>query len=159
MTASAIEGAQEEFRQASRRDIPAIVALLADDELGAGREVASADLDPRYGRAFADMCSQGGNELLVMVQGGEIVACLQFVVIPGLSRLGAKRAQIEGVRVARTHRHGGFGNRLMRHAIERARDAGCTLVQLTTDKTRTEAYAFYLKLGFEPSHVGMKLAL
>lgn len=159
MTKNSIGDAQEEFRLASRGDLPAVVALLADDELGAGRELASAELDPRYEQAFTDMRAQTGNELLVMVQADTIVACLQFTVIPGLSRLGAKRAQIEGVRVARTHRHRGIGNRLMCHAIERARLTGCTLVQLTTDRTRIQAQEFYLKLGFQPSHVGMKLAL
>lgn len=159
MIASSIEGVREEFRSASRSDLSAVVALLADDELGAERELASADLDPRYEQAFAEMCLQTGNELLIMLQGDKIVACLQLTLIPGLSRLGAKRAQIEGVRVARTHRHTGIGNRLMWNALERARRAGCTLVQLTTDRKRTKAQEFYLKLGFQPSHVGMKLVL
>lgn len=147
------------IRPASLHDLAAVIALLADDELGAGRELSSSALDLRYEKAFADMGAQEGNELLVMVDGDTVIACLQLTVIPGLSRLGAKRAQIEGVRVARAYRQRGAGNRLMRFAIARARDAGCTLVQLTTDKARGDALRFYRKLGFEASHIGMKLAL
>ncbi len=147
------------IRPASQHDLAAVIALLADDDLGAGRERSSVPLDPRYEDAFAEMSAQQGNEVLVMVDGDAIIACLQLTLIPGLSRLGAKRAQIEGVRVAREYRQCGAGNRLMQFAIARARAAGCTLVQLTTDKTRGDALRFYRKLRFEPSHIGMKLAL
>lgn len=146
-------------RLATLNDLPEIVSLLADDELGSLREQTSNDLDPRYVQAYSEMCAQIGNELYVIESAGRVIACLQLNIIPGLSRLGAKRAQIEGVRVAFDHRHGGIGIQLITYAVERARIAGCSLVQLTTDKTRLGAQEFYQKLGFEPSHIGMKLTL
>ena len=105
------------------------------------------------------MQAQGGNDYLLAELDGELAGCLQLTVIPGLSRLGMRRAQIEGVRVDRRFRGSGVGAALFRHAIERARAAGCGLVQLTTDKARPEALRFYERLGFAASHEGLKLAL
>jgi ribosomal protein S18 acetylase RimI-like enzyme len=105
------------------------------------------------------MSAQGGNELLVATIGDEVVGCVQLTMIPGLSRTGLKRGQIEGVRVHSGRRGQQIGEQLVRAAIERARDAGCGLVQLTTDASRTGAHGFYEKLGFAASHIGMKLAL
>jgi ribosomal protein S18 acetylase RimI-like enzyme len=146
-------------RLAVEADLPAVVQMLADDPLGAGRERYADPLPKAYRDAFAAMRAQGGNDLLVAVQDGAVVGCLQLTIIPGISRLGASRAQIEGVRVAATHRGLGIGELLVHDAIERARHAGCTLVQLTTDTTRTDAQRFYERLGFEATHLGMKLRL
>ena len=147
------------IRTATEVDLPAVVRMLADDPLGAGREQYADPLPTAYRDAFAAMRAQGGNDLLVAVEDDAVVGCLQLTIIPGISRLGASRAQIEGVRVAATHRGLGIGELLAREAIERARRAGCALVQLTTDTTRTDAQRFYERLGFEATHVGMKLRL
>ncbi len=145
------------IRTAVRADLPAIAAMLADDVLGASRE-RPGDLSV-YESAWRQMQAQAGNEGLVAVVGSQVVGCLQLIVIPGLARQGALRAQIEGVRVASTHRGQDIGERMFVHAIERARAAGCHLVQLTTDKRRTDAHRFYERLGFEATHEGMKLEL
>lgn len=147
------------FRAAGRGDLPAIVRLLADDGLGRGREQPSAPLPPAYGEAFDRMAAQPGNIYLLAEIDGDIVGCLQLTVIHGLSRTGMSRVQIEGVRIAGSHRGRGIGEALFREAIERARAAGCGLAQLTTDKARPDALRFYEKLGFTASHEGMKLAL
>ena len=145
------------IRPAARDDVPAIIALLADDPLGRTREDTG---DPDiYLRAFDDMAAQGGNIALVAERGGEIVGCLQLTMIPGLSRRGAKRGQIEGVRVSAACRGLRIGERLIRHAIDIARAEGCGLVQLTSDVSRPDAHRFYERLGFVASHAGFKLAL
>ena len=148
-----------EIRPASTDDLPAIVRLLADDPLGAQREGASDPLPSAYGNALEAIAAQAGNQILVAVEAGAIIGCLQLILIPGLSRLGMSRAQIEGVRVDRKHRGRSVGEALIRHAIAIARQNGCGLVQLTSDKTRQEAHRFYERLGFVASHEGMKLAL
>ncbi|MDM0089731.1 MULTISPECIES: GNAT family N-acetyltransferase [unclassified Variovorax] len=146
-----------QIRPAVQADLPAIAALLADDVLGAQRErPADASL---YDTAWRQIAAQPGNEIWVAVLPEGVVGCLQLIVIPGLARQGALRAQIEGVRVASTHRGQEIGERLFAHAIETARAAGCRLVQLTTDKRRTDAHRFYARLGFEATHEGMKLEL
>jgi len=147
------------FRAASRDDLPAIVRMLADDVLGKGRELPVDPLPPAYGDAFDRMAAQPGNYYLLAEIDGAIAGCLQITLIHGLSRAGMSRAQIEGVRVAASHRGQGIGEALFHEAIERSRAAGCGLVQLTTDKARADARRFYEKLGFTASHEGMKLDL
>ncbi len=148
-----------QFRTARRADVPALVRLLADDELGAQRERYEDPLPEVYFQAFDAMAAQAGTELIVATQDGEVVGCLQLNLLPGLSRQGMTRAQIESVRVDARCRGQRLGERLILHAIERARDTGCGLVQLTTDKSRVDAHRFYERLGFVASHEGMKLAL
>ena len=148
-----------EFRKATSADLPAIVKLLADDPLGAKRERAEDPLPRDYRDAFAAIERQEGNSVIVAVENGAVFGCLQLTLIPGLSRLGMLRGQIESVRVASSQRSHGLGEALFRHAIERAREAGCGLVQLTTDRSRPDALRFYERLGFEASHLGMKLDL
>ena len=146
------------FRAAQREDIPDIVALLADDGLGKGREDLT-DAAP-YERAFEAMSTQPGNEyVLAISEDGGIVGCLQYTLIAGLSRGGSTRAQIEGVRVSSSARGQGIGEALFKHAIERAQADGATLVQLTSDLQRSDAIRFYERLGFVHSHAGMKLNL
>lgn len=148
------------FRDATQRDLHAIVALLADDILGAQREVLCDPVDRKYIEAFRDIEKQRGNRMIVAVDGcGEIAGCLQLTITPGLARLGSRRATIEGVRVRSDLRSTGFGASMFAYAIEEARQAGCELVQLTTDKKRARAHRFYEQLGFKPTHVGMKLEL
>lgn len=145
------------IRLATRDDLPAIVRLIADDGLGRGRETLSDTPAPCYTDAFAAIEVDPNNEIAVMVLDGAVIGCLQLTYIPGLSRNGAWRAQIESVRVASHLRGQGLGRRFFEWAIARARDKGCALVQLTTDKSRAEAYRFYESLGFTASHEGMKL--
>ena len=144
------------WREATRVDVPAVVALLADDVLGHGRE--SADPAP-YLAAFDAMQEEGGNRLIVAEQDGRVVACYQLTLISGLSLTAARRAQVEGVRVAADLRGRGLGAALMADAEARARAAGCQLIQLTTNATRTDAHRFYARLGFTPSHIGFKKPL
>jgi len=144
-------------RRATSDDLPALVALLADDELGGSRE-AAADLTP-YRRAFAAIDADPAHVLVAAVAGGEIVGTLQLSVVPGLARRGALRGQLEAVRVAAGFRGQGLGAALVGWAIDEARRQGCALVQLTTDKSRTGAHRFYERLGFRASHEGLKLEL
>lgn len=146
-----------EIREARVEDVPAIVALLADDPLGAGRE-DPADLMP-YDAAFARIAADPSEVLLVAAAGDTVVGTLQLSLLPSLSRRGALRAQLEGVRVAADVRGGGVGEALVAAAVARAEAAGCVLVQLTSDATRTDARRFYERLGFTASHVGFKRAL
>lgn len=142
------------FRFAEREDVPAIVELLLDDPLGATRE-GSQDMACYYS-AYEQLCEDLNNELIVVEAGGEIIGTLQLTIIPSLTRRGATRAQVEGVRVARSYRKAGIGSELMAWTIERAKARGCSLMQLTTDNERPEAHKFYERLGFTASHVGMK---
>ena len=143
------------FRAATHADLPAIVALLADDVLGKAREFAV--VDAAYEKAFADIDADPRNLLIVADDNGEIVACMQITYIPGLGRHGSERAQIEAVRVRSDQRGRGVGREMIAWAIEQARGRGCALVQLTTDKSRVDAHRFYARFGFVSSHEGMKL--
>jgi GNAT superfamily N-acetyltransferase len=148
-----------DVRPAIASDLTEIVRLLADDPLGATRERFEDPLPPAYGEAFAAIARRDGDSILVAIEGETIVGCLQLTLIPGLARQGMTRAQIEAVRVDSSHRSQGIGAALFRVAIDLAREAGCGLVQLTTDKSRPEAHRFYERLGFVASHEGMKLPL
>ena len=142
------------WRAAIHSDVAAIVGLLADDVLGAGRE--GSDLAP-YLAAFEAMLAEGGNHLIVAEDhAGRIVATYQITFISGLSLRASRRAQIESVRVASDLRGQGIGRLLMVDAEGRARAAGCRLLQLTTNKSRSTAQAFYTGLGFTASHIGYK---
>ncbi|MFI6228303.1 GNAT family N-acetyltransferase [Micromonospora echinospora] len=145
------------FRTAVRADLPAVVALLADDVLGRSREATV--VDGAYERAFDDISADPRNHLVVAEQDGELVGCLQITYIPGLGRHGAERALVESVRVRADRRGAGIGRALMTWVVDRARERGCALVQLTTDKRRADAHRFYVGLGFVASHEGMKLPL
>lgn len=146
------------LRRAVTGDVPALVALLADDPLGAGRETTDGDLAP-YRRAFGLVDADPAHVLLVAVEGDDVVGTLQLTVVPGLARGGALRGQIEAVRVAGVARGRGLGAAMVGWAVAESRRRGCVLVQLTTDKSRTDARRFYERLGFVASHEGMKLAL
>lgn len=146
------------FRRASRADLPAIIALLADDVLGQGREDAADPPNPAYVAAFTAIDADPNQYLAVVEDGGRVVGCLQLSFIPGLSRLGLWRGQIESVRIAADQRGGGLGQRMFEWAIAECRARGCGLVQLTTDKERPDALRFYERLGFVASHQGMKLS-
>ena len=152
-----------QFRRAVAEDLAAIVALLADDGLGRGREDSRVPINPRYIEAFAVIDADPNQLLVVAVDsagaGGAVIGYLQLTFIPGLSRIGQWRGQIESVRVAAARRGQGVGRAMLAWAIDRCRMRGCGLVQLTTDKSRSDARRFYESLGFVASHEGMKLAL
>ncbi|MET9249752.1 GNAT family N-acetyltransferase [Nonomuraea sp. NPDC051941] len=145
------------FREARKEDVPAIVAMLADDHLGATREGDPGD--ERYLAAFERIDANPYDELIVAEQDGEVVGTMQLTYLAGLSRLGAERCQIEAVRVAAAARGQGLGGRMIKWAVDRARERGCAVVQLTSDKSRTDAHRFYDNLGFTASHEGYKLSL
>ncbi|EHK66169.1 GNAT family N-acetyltransferase [Achromobacter arsenitoxydans] len=147
------------FRRARLADLPAIVAMLADDALGAAREDASVPLNPSYTAAFGAIQQDPNQFLAVVEQDAQVVGCLQLSFIPGLSRLGLWRGQIESVRIASSYRGAGLGRAMFEWAIEQCRAQGCGLVQLTTDRARPDARRFYESLGFTASHDGMKLNL
>ncbi len=147
------------FRSGTVEDVPTLVGLLADDELGAHRERVEAEHRPKYIAAMHAICADPRNEIVVGVLGDDIVAMAQVTYIPGLSRYASERLQFEGVRVARAYRGSGYGRQLISTVLHRARERGCALAQLTTDKQRTEAHSFYQSLGFVPSHEGLKLTL
>jgi GNAT superfamily N-acetyltransferase len=147
------------LRDARREDVPAIVRMLADDALGASRETTTEPLPEAYYAAFEALARDPNNRLLIAERNGEIVGTLQITFIVGLSRRGAKRALIEAVRVAAPFRGKGIGEEIIRGAIDIARQNGCSMVQLTTDKSRKDAHRFYERLGFVASHEGMKLML
>lgn len=146
------------FRKARAADLAAIVDLLVDDDLGRHREAAGRELAP-YQRAFDQIDADGNQLLCVAERDGHVVGTLQLTFISGLSRGGARRAQIEAVRVARAERSKGVGGAMIEWAVEQCQTRGCVLVQLTTDKSRRDAHRFYDRLGFEATHIGYKRPL
>ena len=145
------------IREARHKDLAAIVAMLADDELGRGRE--NPNNLAHYSLILGQIEGDARNAIMVAEQDGKIVGCFQITYITGLSRQGATRALVEGVRTHADARGKGIGEAMMKHAVEMARARGCALVQLTSDKSRTRAHDFYKRLGFKMSHEGFKLDL
>ncbi|MFD3537995.1 GNAT family N-acetyltransferase [Streptomyces sp. NPDC058662] len=145
------------IRPAVEADLPSVVAMLADDALGAARE-SPEDLAP-YRAALRRISDDPNQHLVVAVRSDRVVGTLQLTIVPGLSRRGATRSIIEGVRVHADERGSGLGTRFVEWAVERSRAENCSLVQLTSDATRTDAHRFYERLGFTASHVGFKLQL
>jgi ribosomal protein S18 acetylase RimI-like enzyme len=146
------------IRPARRADVPDIVAMLADDPLGRGRERLEDPLPPAYFAAF-EAVEADNNIQLMVAEGddGRVVGCLQLCILPGLSSQGASRGLIEDVRVAARRRGQRIGEQMVQWAIGEARSRGCKLVELLTHQTRVDAQRFYARLGFQPSHVGMTL--
>ncbi|MFJ3896080.1 GNAT family N-acetyltransferase [Streptomyces sp. NPDC090083] len=146
-----------EIRAAVTEDIPAIVAMLADDPLGSQRE-SPDDLTP-YLTALERLAADPNQHLVVAVREDRVVGTLQLTIVPGLSRKGATRSIVEAVRIHADERGSGLGTQLIEWAIDESRRQDCQLVQLTSDVTRTDAHRFYERLGFTASHVGFKLPL
>ena len=147
------------FRKAKHQDLPSIVRLLADDPLGARREKYADPLPEQYSKAFDEISSDKNNYLLVAEVDNQIIGTLQLTLITYLTYQGGKRALIEGVRTDQSLRGKGIGKAMLEWAIQKAKEEGCHVVQLTTDKSRPAALEFYKKLGFVASHEGMKLHL
>ncbi|MFJ8645248.1 GNAT family N-acetyltransferase [Streptomyces sp. NPDC093546] len=146
-----------DIRPARLTDLPAIVAMLADDPLGAERE-SPDDLSP-YTAAFERLAADPHQHLVVALRHGRVVGTLQLTIVPGLSRRGSTRSIIEGVRIHADERGSGLGTQLIEWAVAESRRQNCRLVQLTSDASRTDAHRFYERLGFAASHVGFKMAL
>jgi GNAT superfamily N-acetyltransferase len=148
------------FRLAARSDVPAILELLADDEVSRARDGAISEAaDAAHWAAFDAIDADPRNELIVVEEDGVPVGTFQLTFTPSLSRGGSERMTIEAVRVRSDRRGGGVGRQMMTWALDRGRERGCRLAQLTTDKRRADAHRFYESLGFVASHEGMKLAL
>jgi ribosomal protein S18 acetylase RimI-like enzyme len=144
------------FRLAKRADVPSIVRMLADDDLGSQRERYEDPLPETYYSAFEQIEKDSNHELIVAEQNGDVIGTLHLMFLPSLSFQGGLRAQIESVRVDRRLQSQGIGTAMMRWAMERAQKCGAHVVQLTTHNTREDAHSFYERLGFKGTHLGMK---
>lgn len=150
------------FRDATPADIATIVMLShAGDARGKDTPPLDPDSldDPRYHAALATITADPNHRLIVAERGGEIVGTMQISFIPGLVRLGMTRGLLENVHIRADQRGTGLGTEMVTWAIERCREAGCGLVQLTSNKVRLDAHRFYERLGFVKSHEGFKLQL
>jgi len=147
------------FRPARREDLPIIVWMLAEDDLGSQRERFEEPLPDSYYKAFDEIDKDSNHELIVAEMDGKVVGTLQLMFLPSISYQGGLRAQVESVRVDGKLRNQGIGAEMMKWAIERAKQRDAHLVQLTSHKSRNDAHRFYERLGFTKSHVGMKLSL
>ena len=147
------------FRRATRADLPSIVRMLADDQLGSQRERVESPLPEAYYSAFEQIASDPNHELIVAEKDGEVIGTLQLMFLPSISFQGGLRAQVESVRVDKRFQNQGIGRQMMEWTMERARQRGAHVVQLTTHNSRLDAHRFYEKLGFKGSHLGMKLSL
>ncbi|MDT7833134.1 GNAT family N-acetyltransferase [Flavobacteriaceae bacterium S356] len=146
------------FRKAEQQDLSAIVHMIADDVLGKEREDFKEPLPAAYLEAFTNICADQNQELIVVEnEDAEIIGTLQLSFIQYLTYQGGIRAQIEAVRIRKDKRGLGIGKAMFEWAINRAQERNAHVLQLTTDKKRPEAIAFYESLGFNPSHEGMKL--
>ena len=147
------------FRRATKADLPSIVRLLADDELGSQRERDKEPLPESYYSAYEEIHKDPNHELIVAELNGEVMGTLHLMFLPSISFQGGLRAQIESVRIDNQHQNRGIGSQMMKWAIERSKARGAHIVQLTTHKTRGDAHRFYQRLGFKGTHLGMKLSL
>jgi GNAT superfamily N-acetyltransferase len=147
------------FRLATRAVLPTIVRMLADDDLGSQREKIEDPLAESYYSAFEQIDNDPNHELIVAERNGEVIGTLHLMFLPSVSFQGGLRAQIESVRVDKRFQSQGIGSLMMKWSVERAKQRGAHVVQLTTHKTRQDAHRFYERLGFKGSHMGMKLSL
>ncbi|MES2097574.1 MAG: GNAT family N-acetyltransferase [Pseudomonadota bacterium] len=147
------------FRDAVEADLPTIVRMLADDQIGGRRDAASEPLDPAYAAAFAAIDGDPNQRLIVAEMGGAIVGTMQLSYLPGILNRGAWRGQIEAVRIAADHRSLGLGAALIGWAVGQCRERGCYMAQLTSNNDRQAAHRFYERLGWKKSHAGFKLYL
>ena len=152
-------GSNIRFRIATKHDLDKIVELLADDVLGSKRERYERPLPDTYLKAFQAITGDPNNELVVACRGDEVIGVQQITFTPYITHQGGWRATIEGVRTSSSERGKGLGSELIRYGIQRAKDRGCHLVQLTTDKKREDALRFYESLGFTATHEGLKMKL
>jgi len=144
------------YRAATPADLPFIIALIVEDSvISTGDDPADA-AHPDYVNALAEITADPNEQMVIVEEDSVPVGCFQLSYLPGLMRRGMKRGQIEVVHVAQTHRNRGIGGEMMRWAVERCRENGCSMVQLTSNKKRLDAHRFYERLGFLKSHEGFK---
>jgi GNAT superfamily N-acetyltransferase len=148
-----------QFRLAGRADVPSIVRLLADDDLGSQRERYEDPLPEAYYSSFEQIEEDPNHELIIAERNGEVIGTLHLMFLPSISFQGGLRAQIESVRVDKPFQSQGIGSAMMQWSMQRAKQRGARIVQLTTHKTRVDAHRFYERLGFNGTHLGMKLSL
>jgi GNAT superfamily N-acetyltransferase len=148
-----------QFRLATKDDLFAIIQMLFDDTLGASREALTEPLPASYAEAFAKISNDPNHELTVVELNGEKVATFHLTYLPYLTYQGGMRAQIESVRTHSKFRGQGIGTSVFQYAINRAKEKGCHMIQLTSDKKRPDAIRFYEALGFVASHEGMKMII
>lgn len=147
------------YRNATPADLRFIIGLIVEDSvIDTGDNPADAG-HADYVNALAAIDADPNQEMIVVEDDGVPVGCFQLSYLPGLMRRGQWRGQIEVVHVAQSHRNRGIGGEMMRWAIERCREHNCSMVQLTSNKKRTDAHRFYERLGFLKSHEGFKLYL
>jgi ribosomal protein S18 acetylase RimI-like enzyme len=147
------------FRLATRADLPSIVRMLADDVLGSQREQYGDPLPESYYSAFERINNDPNHELIVAERNGEVIGTLHLMFLPSVSFQGGLRAQVESVRVDKRFQSQGIGSEMMKWTMDRAKERGAHVVQLTTHKSRVDAQRFYERLGFKGTHLGMKLSL
>jgi len=147
------------FRLATRSDLPAIVRMLADDDLGSQRERVENPLPDSYYSTFEQINNDLNHELIVAELDGDVIGTLHLMFLPSVSFQGGLRAQIESVRVDKRFQSQGIGSEMIKWSMERAKERGAHVVQLTTHKSRVDAHRFYERLGFKGTHLGMKLSL
>ena len=147
------------YRAATPADLPFIISLVVEDSVVPTNDSVADAMHPDYVAALAEITADPHQEMIVVERDGEPVGCFQLSYIPGLMRHGMRRGQIELVHVAEVQRNLGIGSDMMRWAIERCRQNGCGLVQLTSNKKRADAHRFYVRLGFQQSHEGFKYYL
>ena len=147
------------FRLAKRADLSFIVRMLADDNLGRQRERYEDPLPQVYYSAFEQIENDPNHELIVAERNGEVIGTLHLIFLPSISFQGGLRAQVESVRVDKQFQNQGIGSAMMQWSMQRAKQRGAHIVQLTTHKTRLDAHRFYERLGFKGTHLGMKLSL
>jgi GNAT superfamily N-acetyltransferase len=147
------------IREATADDLPALIALLDDDDQSRGRELPGLPLDPRYRAAFDAITADPNQQLIVAELDGQLVGTMQLTLIPGIAFRGSWRGQIEAVRIASRLRGGGYGTQMIEWGVEQCRARGCRMVQLMSMDTRTDAHRFYERMGWKKSHFGFKLQL
>ena len=147
------------YRDAVEADLPTIIAMFAEDQIGGRKDDPRLPLDPVYAAAFAALDADPNQRLIVAEIEGAIVGTMQLSFLPGLLNRGAWRGQIEAVRIATGQRSKGLGAAMIGWAVEQCRARGCFMAQLTSNNDRVAAHRFYERLGWKKSHAGFKLYL
>lgn len=147
------------YRKAAEADLPFIVKLLSDDAVRVTDDRPDEPFHPRYVTALRELAADPNQMMMVALLDGETVGTIQLTFIPGLAALGSKRCLVEAVHIVPAQRGKGLGTQMMQWAVAQARERGCGMVQLTSNKKRLDAHRFYERLGFQKSHEGFKYYL
>jgi GNAT superfamily N-acetyltransferase len=146
-------------KKASKSDLPRLVELLIDDELGSKRDGDFEKNKKSYEDMF-DLIDKDPNQyLMVILQEDKIIGTCHLTLVPSLTYKGKIRCQIEALRVCSKMRGKGMGHWVIREAIEWGKKNKAKIFQLTADKRRERVKKFYESLGFVPTHDGYKMNL